>query len=52
MSLKIFFGIFANKVAQNWFVLQETWHITLFSICDCVEVVKIENHSHMLEITF
>ena len=45
------FGTFAHKVAQIWFVLQETWHTTLFNIYDFVEVVRIENHSHMLEIT-
>ena len=50
MGLKGFIGIFANKVAQNWFVLHETWHITIFSICDCVEVVRIENHSHVLKL--
>ena len=45
------FGTFADKVAQTWFFLHETWHITLFGIYYCVEVVRIENHSHMLEIT-
>ena len=45
-----FFGTIAHKVAQTWFVLQETWHKTLFGIYYCVKVVKIENHSHMLEI--
>ena len=47
-----FFGTFAHKVAQTWFVLYETWHTTLFGIYYCVEVVIIENHSHMLEFTF
>ena len=45
-----FFGTFAHNVAQTQFVLQETWHITLFDIYQCVEVVRIENHSHMQEI--
>ena len=45
------FGTFRYKVAQTWFVLHETWHTTLFGIYYCVEVVRIENHSHMLEIT-
>ena len=45
------FGTFAHIVAQTWFVLHETWHTTLFGIYYCVEVVRIENHSHILEIT-
>ena len=45
------FATFAHKVAQTWFVLHEIWHITLFGICYCDEVVRIENHSHMHEIT-
>ena len=45
------FGPFANKVAQAWFVLYKTWLTTLFGIYYCVEVVRIENHSHMQEIT-
>ena len=36
-----FFGTFAHKVAQTWFVLHETWHTTLFGIYYCVEVVRI-----------
>ena len=46
-----FLGTFAHKVDQTWFVLHETWHTTLFSIYYFFELVKIENHSHMLEIT-
>ena len=46
-----FFSTFAHKVAQSWFVLHETWHTTLFGVYYCVEVVIIENLSHMLEIT-
>ena len=46
-----FFATFAHKVDKTWFVLHETWHTTLFSIYYCTEVVRIENHSHMLEIT-
>ena len=45
------FGTFAHKVAQTWFVLHETWHTKLFHIYHCVEVVRIENHNHMQEIT-
>ena len=45
------FGTFAHNVAQKWFVLHETWHTTLFGIYYSVEVVRIENHSHMLPIT-
>ena len=42
---------FGHKVAQTWIVLHETWHITLFGTYYCVEVVRIENHCHMLEMT-
>ena len=45
------FWTYANKVAQTWFVLHETWHTTVFGIYYCVEVVRIENNSHMLSIT-
>ena len=45
------FGTFADKVAQTWFVLHETWHTARFGIYYSVEVVRILNHSHMLEIT-
>ena len=45
------FGTFVHKVAQTWFVFHETLHKTLFGIYYFVEVVKIENHSNMLEIT-
>ena len=45
------FGTFSHKVDQTWFVLHETWHTTLFGIYYFVEVVRIENHRHMLEIT-
>ena len=44
------FNTFAHKVAETWFILHETWHTTLFRIHYCVKVVRIENHSHMLEI--
>ena len=47
-----FLGTFAHKASQTWFVLNATFHTTLFGIYYCVEVVKIENYSHMLEITF
>ena len=46
-----FFGTFTHKVAQTWFVLDESLHTKLFGIYYCVEVVRIENHRHMLEIT-
>ena len=45
------FGTFVHKVAQTWFFLHETWHTILFGIYYCVEVVRNENHSNMLEIT-
>ena len=40
-----------HKVTQTWFALHKTWHKTLFGIYYGVEVVTIENNSHMLEIT-
>ena len=46
-----FFGTLAVKVVQTWFIFRETWQTTLFGIYYCVEVVTIENHSQMLEIT-
>ena len=49
MRFKLFWH-FAHKVAQARFVLQETWHTTLFGIYNCVEVVRFVNRSHMLKI--
>ena len=43
-------GSFVHKVAQTWCVLHETWHATLFGKYYCVEVVRINNHSYMVEI--
>ena len=45
-----FFGSFAHKVSQTLIVLHEIWHTILFGIYYFVEVVTIENHSHMLQI--
>ena len=50
MVLSVFCA-FAHKVAQTWFVLQETWHTTLFGIYYNVEVVIIENDIDIIEIT-
>ena len=47
-----FFWTFAHKVTLTWFVLHETWQTILLGIYYCVEVVRFENNSHMLEITF
>ena len=47
-----FFGTFMHNVAQKWLILHETWHAIVFGIYYCVEVVRIENHSHMLKSTF
>ena len=41
---------FAHNVAQTCFVLHESWHTALFGIYYCVEVDRIENDSHTLEI--
>ena len=35
----------------TWFVCHERWHTTLFGVYYCVEPVRIENNSHMLEIS-
>ena len=43
-----FFGTFSHKIVQTWFVCHKTWH---FHIYYCVEMVRVENISHMLEIT-
>ena len=45
------FGTFAHKVVQTWFVLHKTWYTTVFGIYNYVEVVRMENLSHMQEIT-
>ena len=45
-----FFGTFANKVAQTWLVLRETWHSTQFGIYYCVVVVRIADNSYMLQL--
>ena len=45
------FGVVAHKVAQTWFVLHKAWHTTLFCIYYYVELVRIENYIHILEIT-
>ena len=47
-----FFGTFAHKKAQTWFVLHETWQRKQIGINYCVEVVRNVNHSHMLETWF
>ena len=42
----------SSKGTQNYsIVLHENQHTTLFRIFNCVEMVRIENHCHMLEIT-
>ena len=41
-----------HKVAQTLLYLHEPWHTTLFGIFYCVEVVRIEIRSHLLEITW
>ena len=46
-----FLGTYSLKVVQNWFVWHEIWHTTLFGIYYCIEMVIIENNSHMFEIT-
>ena len=45
------FGTLAHKATKTWLVLNKTWHTKVFGINYFVEVVRIENHSHMQEIT-
>ena len=45
------FGTFVHRVVQILFVWHETGKTILFGICNCVKRVKIQNNSHMLEIT-
>ena len=45
------FGISSHKVVKTSFKLHATWHTTLFGIYYCGELFRIENTSHMLEIT-
>ena len=45
------FGTFSHKLVQTWFVWPETWHTTLFGIYYCVEIIRIQNNSHIFEIT-
>ena len=42
---------FSQEVVQAWFVCHETWNTTLFGIYYCVYIFRIQNNSHMLEIT-
>ena len=44
-------GTFEHKVAQTLLGMHKTWNTTLFGKYYWVVVVRIENHSHMLEIT-
>ena len=43
-------GTIAHKVGHTWFVLHETLH-KIFGVYYYVEMVRIEYHSHMPEIT-
>ena len=47
----MFYATFADKVAQTLFVVHETWHTTLLGVYYCVAMIRIVNHSHMLEIS-
>ena len=52
--LKLFlsvFGTFSHQLVQTWYVWLDTWHTTLFGICYCVEMFRIENNIHTHEIT-
>ena len=41
-------GTFKHKIVHIWFVWHETWYTTQFGIYCIVEMVRIENNSHML----
>ena len=45
------FGTSEHNVAQTLFVLQKTWHTTLFGIYYSVEEDRFVYHRHMLVIT-
>ena len=44
------FGTFSDKVVQIWFVWHKTWFTTVLGTCYCVEIVRIENDSYILQI--
>ena len=46
-----FFGTFSHKVVQTWFVWHRKWYTILFDIYNGAEMVRVENISHILEIT-
>ena len=41
-----------HKVVQTLFISHETNRTTLFGINYCVDMVRMENNGHMLEITY
>ena len=43
--------VFKTILALLW-VLHETWHTTLYSRYYCIKAVRIENPSHVPEITY
>ena len=45
------FCTFSHKGVKTWFVCHETWHTILFGTYSGVEMLRIENNSHILEIT-
>ena len=47
----IVFDTFSHKGVPTWFVWNETRDTTLFCICYCVEMVRIESNIHILQIT-
>ena len=53
-NLKGFLSVsdcFKHKIVQIWFVLHETWCITQFGIYYCIEMARIKNNIHIIEIT-
>ena len=56
-GFSMIFGTFSHELVQTWFVCTKLGaqyylkYIILFDIYYCVEMVIIENNSHMLEIT-
>ena len=52
MGFLSYFDNFAHKVAQTRFDLHETSHTTKIGRYYCVEVVRVVNHSHILNNTW
>ena len=45
------FKTISHYMVLTWFVWNKTWHTTRSGTCYCVEMVRIQNNSHTLDIT-